>query len=195
MANLIIGNIDWKNGKVNPSGIVPIAYRIAKENIVSWPSINDDASEAPTVGAYANYTGDFVLSPGALWETIYSTQGKGKATFEQVGETDVAMYVNKATLSFPDMTDEIRALAKMAANGDFVYIVPTPGGRFHVIGNSYYRVKSSFGGDTGDAAGSAKGVTINVECPDVTPLPLYEGDLVTDAGSLDTKTNIFTPKV
>ncbi len=192
MAELQIGNIDWPNGKVNPSGIVPIAFRIAKKDITSWPTIEDDPGVAATVGAYSNYTGDFVLAATKKWETIYSTQGKGKATFEPTGEADAKMFLNKGTLSFPDLTDEIRALAKMAANGDFVYLIHA-NGRYHVIGSQDYRVTSGFSGDTGDAAGSAKGVTISIECPDVTPLPLYTGALVTAAGSLDIETGVLTP--
>lgn len=195
MATLAIGNIDWKNGKINPSGIVPIAYRIAKADITSWPTIEDDPEVAATVGALVNYTGDFVLAVGKVWDKIYSTQGKGKATFEPVGETDMVSYVNKGTLSFPDLTDEVRAYAKVAANGDYVYIIHTPNGRYHVIGNEDLRVKSSFSGDTGDATGSAKGVTITLEVPDNTPLPLYTGVLVTSEGSLDISTKVFTPKV
>jgi len=195
MATLAIGNIDWKNGKINPSGIVPIAYRIAKADITSWPTIEDDPEVAATVGALVNYTGDFVLAVGKVWDKIYSTQGKGKATFEPVGETDMVSYVNKGTLSFPDLTDEVRAYAKVAANGDYVYIIHTPNGRYHVIGNEDLRVKSSFSGDTGDATGSAKGVTISLEVPDNTPLPLYSGVLVTSEGSLDISTKVFTPKV
>lgn len=198
MAELALGNLDWKNGKVNPSGIVPIAYRIPRAHIATWPTIEDNPEAADvTLAKYANYLGDFVLAAGKKWETIYSTQGKGKATFEPVGETDAKMFTNKGTLSFPDLTDEVRAFAKMASNGDYVYLIHTPGtpGRYHVIGNKDYRVISALSGDTGDAAGSAKGVTITLECPDVTPLPLYLGDLVTAAGTLDTETGVFTPAV
>lgn len=193
MAELTLGNLDWPNGKVNPSGIVPIAYRIPRAHITAWPTISDDSNVAATIGAFVNYLGDFVLAAGKKWETLYSTYGKGKATFEPVGERDARMYVNKGTLSFPDVTDEVRAYAKMAANGDYVYLIHTPNGRYHVIGNESYPVQTSLSGDTGDAAGSAKGVTISLECSDVTPLPLYKGDLVTAAGSLDIETGVFTP--
>lgn len=189
---ITIGNIDWPNGKVNPSGIVPIAHRISKKEIESWPVIEDDAAVATTVAGYANYTGDFVLVTGKKWETIYSTQGKGKVTFEPTGEADAKMFINKGTLSFPDLTDEIRSLAKMAVNGDYIYLIQA-NNRYHVIGSPDYRVSSAFAGDSGDAAGSAKGVTITLECPDVTPLPLYKGELVTAAGTLDIETGVFTP--
>lgn len=190
-----LGNLDWKTGKTNPSGIVPIAYRIAKENISAWPVIVDDPIADTTVAQYANYVGDFVLVAGKKWEKIYSTQGKGKATFEPLGEVDSKMYTNKGTLSFPDVSDEARAYAKSAANGDYVYLIHTPGtpGRYHVIGDKDLRVATSISGDTGDASGSAKGITINLECPSVTPLPRYTGDLVTSDGSIDCATGIFTP--
>ena len=48
-------------------------------------------------------------------------------------------------------------------------------------------------GDTGDAAGSAKGSTIELEAPDVTPLPIYKGELALADGTLDCATDTFTP--
>ena len=66
-------------------------------------------------------------------------------------------------------------------------------GRYHVIGSPDYRAVISPTGDSGDAAGSAKGVTFEVECPDVTPLPIYAGDLVLADGTLDCATDTFTP--
>lgn len=190
-----IGNLDWKNGSVNPSGIGPIAYRIRKDYIKSFPTIEDEPSAETPVSQYANYTGDFVLVASKKWEKIYSTQGKGKVFFEPIGETDTRMYTNKATLFFPDLTDEARAYAKDAANGDYVYVIPTPGKRYHLIGHETYRVTSPISGDSGDAPGSAKGLTINLECPDVTPLPRYTGALLLADGELDCETGVFTPSI
>lgn len=188
-----IGNLDFKNGSVNPSGISPIAYRIRKDHISAFPTIVDTPVEGTTVPQYANYTGDFVLVAGKKWEKIYSTQGKGKVFFEPIGETDTRMYTNKATLFFPDLTDEARAYAKDAANGDYIYVIPTPNKRYHLIGHKHYRVTSPISGDSGDAAGSTKGLTINIECPDVTPLPRYIGALLLADGELDCETDVFTP--
>ncbi len=188
-----IGNLDFKTGSVNPSGIVPIAYRIKKEDITAFPTIVDKPEAETTAALYANYVGDFVLKATKKFSKIYSTQGKGKVSFEPVGETDTRMYMNKGTLSFPDLTDEARAYAKEAANGDYVYVIPTPNKRFHVIGSADYRATSQISGDSGDAPGSSKGLTINLECPDVTPLPRYVGEILLADGSLDCDTGVFTP--
>lgn len=188
-----LGNLDFKIGGINPSGIGATIYRIAKKDITAWPTIgNDPDASTGTVDSLSKYNGDFTLAEDAVWDKLYSTQGKGKATFEVTGEVDCKMYTNKASLSFPDLTAEALAFCKAAANGDFVFIVKAAG-RYHVIGSPDYRATISPTGDTGDAAGSAKGVTFEVECPDVTPLPLYEGDIVMADGTLDCSTGTFTP--
>ena len=83
-------------------------------------------------------------------------------------------------------------MAKYASNGDFVFIVKHDG-KFYVIGSPDYRATLTPNGDSGDAAGSAKGITVEIECPDVTPLPTYIGDLVLSDGTLDCSTGEFTP--
>lgn len=187
-----LGNLDFAIGGINPSGIGATIYRIAKSAIVSWPTIVNDPTATGAVSTLSSYNGDFTLATDAVWDKLYSTQGKGKITFEVTGEVDCKMYNNKASLSFPDLTAEALAFCKAAANGDFVFIVKAAG-RYHVIGSPDYRAVISPTGDSGDAAGSAKGVTFEVECPDVTPLPIYAGDLVLADGTLDCATDTFTP--
>ena len=188
-----LGNLDFAIGGINPSGIGATIYRIAKKDITAWPTINDDPNAATgTVASLSKYSGNFTLAESAVWDKLYSTQGKGKATFEVTGEVDCKMYTNKASLSFPDLTAEALAFCKAAANGDYVFIVKAAG-RFHVIGSPDYRCTISPTGDSGDAAGSAKGVTFEVECPDVTPLPIYVGTLELADGELDCSDGSFTP--
>lgn len=187
-----LGNLDFAIGGINPSGIGATIYRIAKSAILSWPTIVNDPTATGAVSTLSSYNGDFTLAADAVWDKLYSTQGKGKITFEVTGEVDCKMYNNKASLSFPDLTAEALAFCKAAANGDFVFIVKAAG-RYHVIGSPDYRAVISPTGDSGDAAGSAKGVTFEVECPDVTPLPIYAGDLELADGTLDCATDTFTP--
>ena len=158
-----LGNLDFKIGCVNPSGIGSTIFRIAKKHIKSWPTIEDDHEAEGKVADLSEYTGDFVLVDGKVFDKFYSTQGKGKLTFQP------------------------------AANDDYVYIAKSAG-RYHVLGHQDYRTTTSPAGDTGDAAGSAKGITFTVECPDVTPLPIYKGKIVTSDGELDCATGEFTPK-
>lgn len=191
-----LANIDFKIGSVNPCGISQEIYYIPKDDIAKWPAISNDFETATDVDAYAQYgvtsALDFTLKDGKYFKKLYTTQGKGKFTWEYQGETDCKVVVNKATLSYPKITNEIRAFAKYASNGDFVFIGKHDG-KYYIIGSPDYRATLTPNGDTGDAAGSAKGVTIEIECPDVTPLPTYVGILQLSATvSLDCATGIIT---
>ena len=187
-------DLKWNLGQINPSGIRPLAYFIHKKDIIAWPKIEDDLSAAQDIGEYVNYEGDFQLKAATKWKTIYSSQGKGSATWEAMGEKDCKMFTNKATLSYPDINDEGKAMTKAMVNDNVVIIIPLPNkGRFLMLGNEYYDITWTPTGTTGDAPGSAKGITIEIEVPDTTPLPGYKGLLVLEDGTVDCETGEFTP--
>ena len=190
-----LSDINFTIGSVNPSGIGQEVYFIPKQDIASWPAISDDFATAASEAAYVQYgTGtdlSFTLKTGKKWTRLYTTQGKGKISHEYTGETDCKVPVNHATLSYPKITTEVRAFCKYAANGDFVFIVKHDG-KYYVIGNPDYRATVTPNGDSGDAAGSAKGITIEIECPDTTPLPTYVGTLELTDGTLDCSDGTFT---
>lgn len=185
-------DINFQIGSVNPCGIAQEVYFIAKQYISAFPSITDDFETAEDVDAYAEYDGNFTLQSGKFWNKLYTTQGKGHIDWEYSGETDCKVVTNKATLSYPKLTNEIRAFAKYASNGDFVFVVKHDG-KYYVIGSPDYRATLTPNGASGDAPGSAKGVTVEIECPDVTPLPTYAGTIAFSAtSSLDCSTGQIT---
>ena len=185
-------DINFSIGSVNPSGISDEIFFIPKQDITAWPTIENDFGKAEDANEYAAYDGDFTLASGKYWHKLYSTQGKGKITWEYTGETDCKVVINKASLSYPKFNDAIRAFAKFASNGDFVFIVKHDGA-YYVIGNDDYRATLTPNGDSGDSAGSAKGVTIEIECPDVTPLPTYSGTIAfSQYISLNCSTGVIT---
>lgn len=189
-----LSNIDFKIGSVNPSGVSSEVYFIPKSYITAWPAIIDDFETALLCDDYVEYgdetVSDFSLVSGKRWSRLYNTQGKGKINWEYQGEADCKVVVNKASISYPKITNEIRAFAKNAANGDFVFVIRHDG-KFYIIGSKDYRAVLTPNGDSGDSAGSAKGITIEIECPDVTPLPTYKGLLLLNDGVLDCNSNLI----
>ena len=190
---MLFENLIWPSGKVNPSGIKTEVFFIDKGLIKTWPAI----AEAPaTAAANVTLAGDFELVANAKWNKLYTTQGKGKVEWEPIGEKDCKMFNVKGVFKFPDISNEAKSLAKMAVNSNVVFVVPLPHEtekRFVVIGDSYYDVEVAVKGDSGDAPGSAKGITIEVTAPATTPLPNYAGVLALADGSLDCETGVFTP--
>jgi hypothetical protein len=187
------GNVLFPEGAVNPSGIKSLAYYIPKSDIAEWPTIKNE--DATTVEEAVNYLGDFVLKTGKFFNSIYSTQGKGAFTSEAIGEKDCKLFTNKVTLSYPDITPEGRNMMKAFVNANIVLVIPLPLNRFVVLGGKDYDVDSAITGTTGDAPGSAKGLTVEVSAPDVTPFPMYKGELVLEDGTLDCDTGEFTPSI
>lgn len=183
-------DIRFDIGSVNPSGISDEVYFIPKRHILRWPAINDDFTRFIELGHYVGYEGDFELQQGRWWARLYSTQGEGKLSWDYHGETDCKVVVNTATLSYPKLNDQGRALAKFASNGDFVFIVKHDK-HYHVIGNRDYRATLTPNGTSGDLPGSAKGVKVDIECTDTTPLPTYTGKIVLVDGILDCNKDSF----
>lgn len=187
-------NLDFALGSVNPSGIGTTVYRIRKRYITAWPSIVDNPdTEGATEAKMAGYNGNFTTENGKYWQKLYSTQGKGSITSETTGEVDCKMFINHGNFSFPDLSPDALGFAKASVNDDFVYVVKAAG-RYHVIGSPDYRSSTSAAPTSGDAAGSAKGITFTVDCPDVTPLPEYSGTLELEEGTLALSTGVITPR-
>ena len=114
-----MNDILFNIGSVNPSGIGDEVYFIPKKYIKGWPFIEDDFERYITTGHYAEYDGSFQLFSGCYWTRLYSTQGKGKISWDFVGEADCKVVVNKASLSYPKLNTEITAFSKFSSNGDF----------------------------------------------------------------------------
>ena len=188
-----LSDINFSKGCNNPSGIGTTIFFIKKSEITSWPKIEDPSTEAATVETATCRKGDFVLKTGATFLRFYSTYGKGKITFETIGEADCKCFTNKATLQYPKVTNDIRAFLKASANDDIVYLVRHDN-KLYIVGSEEYPSITTSTGDSGDAAGSAKGITINIECPDETPMPVYLGEVKLADGTFDSETMLFTPK-
>lgn len=181
-------NLDWADGKANPSGIQSTAYFVRKSDIASpLPKIGEDGIA---------YLDDIKLVTGKKFQTIYTTQGMGSVTFELTGEADCTQPVNKAKLSYPDINDKAKAFVTAYCNAKMVFVIPhntVDGVRFAVFGLEM-DASTKLTGNSGDKAGSAKGLTIEIESPDYVALPNYSGLIETDKGTLDCATNIFTDK-
>lgn len=185
----------WADGKINPSGIATEVYYIPKSHIKTFPEV---AAAPATAGENVLLAGDFELVAGKTWHRLHSTQGKGNVTFEKIGEKEHGMVMNKGHFKFPDLDNAAKNLAKNTINASVVFAVKLPHQtekRFVILGNVDYDSEVGVNGMSGDEPGSEKGLIIDVEVPDWTPLPNYEGALVLSDGTLDCTTGVFTPTI
>jgi hypothetical protein len=189
----IFESLAWADGKVNPSGIKNEIYFAPKTSITAFPAM---VAAPATTSENVSLDGDFEMAATKTFMRLYSTQGKGKVTFESIGEKDCKMFMNKGVFKFPDIDDAGKSLAKSSVNANCIFIVPLPHEsekRYVMLGDDYWDCTVKVTGDSGDEPGSAKGITIEIEAPATTPLPNYTGTLALPNGTLDCATGVFTP--
>lgn len=186
-------SLKWADGQVNPSGIKTRVFYAPKSFIKTHPKV---IAAPATPEEHVTLAGDFEMVTGKTFEELYSTQGKGKVSWDSVGEKDHKMFVNKGTFKYPDISDDAKSLAKSTLNSNVVVVALMPhenGVRAVVIGEEDYDTTVSMKGDSGDAAGSDKGLFFDIEAPSTTPLPSYKGVIKLADGDYDCETGVFTP--
>lgn len=181
-------NLKWKGGGANPSGIQSKVFAMLKSDITKFPALNETGS---------GYEGSFELIAAALALEIYSTQGKGKLDFEQIGEKDCGCFTNKGSFSYPDMDEEACLFVNNTLNDNYIFIAAmyNKGGliSWRVLGSQSMDCEVKITGTSGQKAGEAKGLTIEVSAPDYMALPIYVGTVKTSEGVFDCSTNTFAP--
>lgn len=184
-------SLDFNVGNTNGSGIADV-FVCPKNFIKGWPTIDDDLPEATDLTSYTEYTGNFTMAEGKTFIRAYNVQGEGQGDAEGIGDRDSKMFNNKVAFRFPKMTKENLALQKAIMNGDVV-VVFWHDNKYRVVGHKHYRSDTNVKTTTGAAAGSSKGTTYEIECPDFAPLPAYNGTLQLPDGVLNCATDEFTP--
>ncbi len=165
-----------EQGRSDIPGTVDIGHWIHKGDIESWPQRPKPLNEATTMEEATHYIGDFKLKQGCNWKKIYGTQGKGKLSFTKQGEIDNGSFLNKSHFEHPTLRDEMLLYSLAAKNDEIVHIFEEIDGNQRVIiGHPDFRADIKVEGDTGDAATSKKGVTVDIEVTDTHPLPRYGG--------------------
>jgi len=189
----IYKSLKWPDGQSNPSGIKTRVFIAPKSFIKTHPRV---ISAPVTEAEFVTLAGDYEMNTGKTFLELYTTQGKGKVEFETVGEKDHQMFTNKGTFKFPDISNAAKALAKSYLNSNAVVVALLPHEtefRAVVIGEDDFDVTVKFKGTSGDAAGSEKGLTFDIECSSYNPLPSYAGAIVLEDGTYDCETGVFTP--
>lgn len=189
----VYAELKWADGKVNPSGIKTRLFVTPKSNIKTFPKV---VASPTTAAQNVTLDGDFVMETGKTFFEVYSTQGKGKVSWEAIGEKDHKMFRNKFNGKFPDISDEAKSMAKSYLNANCVVVVGLPHEsehRYVVIGEEDFDTTVDFKGDSGDVGGSEKGLFMEVTAESFNPLPSYKGEIVLPGGTFDCATSVYTP--
>ena len=175
-------SLDWCQGTPELPGIKRRIYYLAKSQIVRWPTLPTDENGRPTS---AIYQGNFVLAADASWKHIDVLPDKCQVTSEAQGEVPSQTQLNKLMAVHPAVGPEASAAAAYINNTDNVFLVEDMRGKYRVIGCDKWNTKATVAQDLGQGATGTTSTTINAEASDVVPAPFYEGEIVTESGTIN----------
>lgn len=178
-------SIAWCEGTPVLPGIRKRLYYIPKMLIVSWPTLTKNTKGQATT---AKYTGSFTLAANAKWSHIDILPEKSTHTSDPQGEAPSQTQLNKLAVVCPGTGADETVLASVFNNSDMVFIDQAADGSYRVTGSEMYPTKATVSQDLGQGPTGTASTTINVEATDVVPAPFYEGQIVTDDGTINPDT-------
>lgn len=175
-------SLGWCQGTPELPGIKRRLYYTSKNNIARWPMLPHDESGRVTG---ATLVGSFTLVADAYWYHIDILPDKSQLTSEAQGEVPSQTQLNKLSAIHPGVGPEATSAAAYINNNDNVYIVEDMKGRLRVVGSDKWQTKSTVAQDLGQGASGTTSTTISVEATDEVPAPFYEGEIVTEEGTIN----------
>lgn len=184
-------SLNFCQGKTILPGIRQKVYAARHRNIVAWPKLPDTANT--NMKELAVYAGNFTLAADHKWVGVDLTMGKGQIEWGTQGEKPSRTFLNKVTLSHPEIDEDAAAFARQAIGDDLVYLVQQRDGKWRVIGSEAFPADTKPKGATGEGTTGEAGTQLEVEATDICPAPFYVGTIETEDGTLDCSTNELTP--
>lgn len=175
-------SLRWCKGSPEYPGVREDLFFTAKTNIVSWPELPVDELGRPTSGAYK---GSFKLKADACFNVIDINADKSQFTSEAQGEAPSQTQLNKFSAVHNGMGEEAAGACAYLNNTDNVYIFRDMRGRFRVIGSEMWPTKTTVAADGGQGATGTAATTISIEATDKIIAPFYEGEIVTEDGTIN----------
>ena len=180
-------NVEFCQGSASLPGIRPHFYFARKADIVNFPKIQgDDAEKLEDVVVIKD---NFVLVEGKKWHKVDLVEGESEPTCENQGNEGAKSFNNSVALVLPGTQKKASSLISKLNNDDVIILYPQRDGAIRVIGNEMFRVQLNLGQNGGRAVTDSAQTTITAVVSDINPAPFYEGEFVTEDGTMDGKTD------
>lgn len=175
-------SVGWCEGTPVLPGIRKRLFYINKKFILAWPTLTKNSIGQVTD---PTYKGNFTLAEGAKWQYVDIIADKSAHTSEPQGEYPSMTQLNKLTAVHPGTGEDASLLASVMNNSNNVFICETADGKYRVTGCEMYDIKCTVNQDLGQGATGTASTTINVEATDIIPAPFYNGEIVTEDGTIN----------
>jgi len=180
-------SLEWCEGAVNLPGIRSKVYFIPKRNIALWPTLPDVVTSG--IGDLATYVGDFVLVAGKEWQEMDVLVEESPVKSASQGTKPGKTFLNTGTFYSPKVDADATGLARVANNGDYVWLFQEKPGKYRVIGNEMYQTDHKIDQSLGSKATDQMGTPFEASVTDKSPAPYYVGEIKTANGTINENTS------
>lgn len=179
------GSLHWCEGKPVLPGIRRRIYYTAKSNISKWPKLPVDEYGRPTS---AVLQGSFEMVADKVFHYIDVQINNSGLVSEAQGEKPSQTQINRITAVHPAVDEQASMASAYFNNNDIVALVQDMDGKYRMVGNEKWQSKATVAQDNGQGATGTASTTITIEHTDLIPAPFYEGEIVTEDGTINEQT-------
>lgn len=182
----IVKSMGWCQGKTVKPGIRRRMFLIAADQILKWPTIKRDTLGRVTSSVMQ---GSFTLVEGAKWAKIEHLPAKAEFKSETQGEYPSQTFKVSGKFVHPGVGEEAADATASLLNTNAVGLVEDMDGRFRVIGSEDYDSVITSQRDNGQGPTGTAGTTVNMEASMEADAFFYEGEIVTEDGTINEAAN------
>lgn len=182
----IVKSMGWCQGKTVKPGIRRRMFLIAADQILKWPTIERDTLGRVTSSVMQ---GSFTLVEGAKWAKIEHLPAKAEFKSETQGEYPSQTFKVSGKFVHPGVGEEAADATASLLNTNAVGLVEDMDGRFRVIGSEDYDSVITSQRDNGQGPTGTAGTTVNMEASMEADAFFYEGEIVTEDGTINEAAN------
>lgn len=178
----IVKSMGWCQGKTVKPGIRRRMFLLAADQILKWPTIKRDTLGRVTSSVME---GSFQLVEGAKWAKIEHLPAKAEFKSETQGEYPSQTFKVSGKFVHPGVGEEAADATASLLNTNAVGLVEDMDGRFRVIGSEDYDSVITSQRDNGQGPAGTAGTTVNMEASMEADAFFYEGEIVTEDGTIN----------
>ncbi len=178
----LLKSMKWCQGKTVKPGIRRRIFAIIESQILKWPAIKRD-----TLGRVSSSVlqGSFQLVEGAKWAVIEHLPAKAEFKSETQGEYPSQTFKVNGSVVHPGVGEEAADATAAFLNSNCVFLVEDMDGRLRLIGSEDYDTVTTVSRDNGQGPTGNAGTTIAFEASMEADAFFYEGEIVTEDGTIN----------
>ena len=176
-------DIDFCTGNRSLPGVRNHGYFMRRKDIKKFPRPTGPKTEGKMEDV-AVIKENFQCFADVKWKRFDLVPNESEPTTESQGSYGSKTILNKIILVLPGTGKKVTGFISQLNNDDVIFLIPMADGHCRLFGNPLYQAEISVSQAFGKTATDANTTTIEVAVTDEYAAPFYEGEFVTEDGTI-----------